>query len=151
MFDQINLKLKPSLLISAMMTTACLSAMMLIGSLNIPIASLLLLFLTLLGVNFYYVRLLGSHKSLSSITQIRLYKKELTLFDSQNQYFRAELSPNSFITPWLCILVFSSTTNNKTKIVLLCKQNIKNQDDFRRFRVWTKFGHTTQHNKTLIE
>ncbi|MFT5719338.1 MAG: hypothetical protein ACI9T7_003551 [Oleiphilaceae bacterium] len=151
MYDQINLGIKPSFFISAIITVACLSATILITSLDIPFSLMFLFIMAFLGVNFYYVRLFGSLTLINSITHIRLYQKELTLFDSQNHQIRAELCATSLITTWGCVLIFSSITEKKTKIVLLCKHNIRNQNDFRRFRVWTKFGHSTQQNKTLIE
>ncbi|MFT7185391.1 MAG: hypothetical protein ACI84K_000769 [Pseudohongiellaceae bacterium] len=151
MFDQINLELKPSFSLSAIITAACLSAAILIGSRDIPLNLMFLLLMIFLGTNFYYVSLLGSLKLNNSITLIRLYQNEITLFDSKKQRFRASLSTNSFIAPWGCLLVFSSTTDKKTKIVLLSKQNIENINDFRRFRVWSKFGHSTQNNTALFE
>jgi len=151
MFDQINLEIKPSFFLSAIITAACLSASLLIGSRDIPLSLMFLLLLVLGGINYYYVSLFGFLKLKNSITFIRVYQKELTLLDSKKHGFRAKLSDNSFITPWLCILVFSSTTNKKTKIVLLCKQNVENNNDFRRFRVWTKFGKSTPQNIALFE
>jgi len=151
MFDQINLKLKPSFFLSVIITAACLSATLLIGSRDIPLSLMLLLLLISGWVNFYYVNLFGSLRLKNSTTLIRIYQKELTLLDKKKQLFRATISANSFITPWVCILVFSSTTDKKTKIVLLCKQNVENNSDFRRFRVWTKFGNFTPQNIALFE
>lgn len=151
MFDQINLELKPSFCLSAIITAACLAAIVLIGSRDIPLSLMFLLLVIFLGLNFYYVSLFGSLSLKSSITLIRLYQKELTIFDSKKQLFRVKLSDNSFISPWGCILVFSSITDKKTKVVLLCKQNVENANDFRRFRVWTKFGNSTPKNIALLE
>jgi|GEM_PF-6251645 len=151
MFDQINLELKPSLFLSAVISAACLAAVVLIGSREIPLIIMFILILIFLGVNFYYVNLFGSLRLKSSVTLIRLYKKELTILDSRKQCFRVKLSGNSLITPWGCILVFSSTTDKKTSVVLLCKQNVTNINDFRRFRVWTKFGNSTPKDIALFE
>lgn len=151
MFDQINLELKPSLLLATFITAACLSAVILIGSRDIPLILMFLLLLIFLSTNLYYVSLLGTLKSNHSITLIRIYQNEITLFNSKDQYFRANLSANSFITPWGCLLVFSSTTGRRAKIVLVSKLNIKNNNDFRRFRVWSKFGNSTQQNTALFE
>ena len=151
MFDQINLELKPSFFLSTIITAACLATILLIGSRDIPLSLMFLLLLIFFGVNFYYVNLFGSLRLKSSIILIRVYQKELTLLDSRKQLFRVKLSDNSFITPWGCILVFSSTTDKKTKVVLLCKQNVENTNDFRRFRVWTKFGNSTPKNIAILE
>jgi len=151
MFDQIKLELKPSFFISASITTACFSTTLLIGSLDIPLSLMFLLLLTSWGVNFYYISLFGSLRLKNSITLIRVYQQELTLLNSKKQLIRVKLSDNSLITPWGCILIFSSTTDKKTIVVLLCKSNTENNNDFRRFRVWTKFGNSTQKNIALLE
>jgi len=151
MFDQINLEIKPSFILSAAITAACLSATLLIGSRDIPLSLMIFFLLIFLGVNFHYVSLFGSLRRKNSITVIRLYRDNLTLLDSNKQLHCTTLSESSFITPWFCILVFSSKTDKKTKTVLLCKQNIENNNDFRRFRVWTKFGNSTPNNIALLE
>ena len=150
MFDQINIELKPSFLLTTLISIPFVSASLLVGSRDISIFIIILTLLTFLWVNLYYINLLSTLKLASSIAHIRFLNKNLTLIDRSKQCFSGELSDHSLITPWCCILFFSSNTCKRLKIVLLCKQNVKNYDELRRFRVWAKFGDSMPQKSSFI-
>ena len=150
MFDQINIELKPSFFVAALINIPFVSASLLVGSRDTSLFIIALLLLTFLWVNLYYVSLLSALRLKASITHIRLSDKQLTLVDNSKQSFYVELSNHSLVTPWFCILIFTLNASKKEKIVLLCKQNINNSDEFRRFRVWTKFGNSLPQKPSVI-
>ena len=151
MFDQISLELTPSFLVATLITAVCFSAGILMQSLDLSFGLNFLLLLCLLAINGYYLRLFGTLKSPSAITRIKLNQQTITLFDQRKNVYHAEFSNYSFVNPWFCILMFSSTANNSLTPVILCKHNLNNKNDFRRFRVWIKFGQATPKNKALFE
>jgi hypothetical protein len=150
MFDQINIECKPSIFLTTLISLPFVSASLLVGSRDIPILMMILAFLIFLRVNLYYINLLCTLKLRSSITHIRLANNKLTLIDKSKQCLNVALSDHSLITPWCCILLLSSNTSKKLKVVLICKPNVKSHDEFRRFRVWTKFGNSITQKPSFI-
>lgn len=151
MFDQINLQVRPSLVLSAIIALPCIAALILIVTRDVPIIVTLILSLFISGIAVYYIALCGLLRLKNSILRIGINKNELMLFDLNGKKIQVNLLPGSFITPWLCILVFSNRTDKETFQVLLCRKNIESPDEFRRFRVWSQYGNpplqTTEHFK----
>ena len=143
MFEEIDLRLKPSFFLSGLIAFLFFLVMLLIGSRDIhPILSLPLL-VTLLGVGLYYIKLFGLLNLNKSIKGITLSQKVLCIKHMNGQSTHTNLLSSSFITPWFCLLVFASNTETSNfHIVLLCKKNTVDQEQFRRFRVWSKFSNT---------
>ena len=115
MFDQINIELKPSFFVTALINIPFVSASILEGSRDTTIFIKALLLFTFLWVNLYYVSLLSTLRLKTSITHIRLSDKQLTLIDISKQSFYVDLSNHSLVTPWFCILIF--TLNSKKKSI----------------------------------
>jgi len=141
MFDLIKLELKPSFFLSTIIALPCLSAIVIVGTRDAPTISILLVSLILLGISFYYVNLFGLLGSKKSIKHISLSKQVLKVYGLNKKPIIVNLLNSSFISPWLCILQFTSTDNSSNRYtVILCRQNIKSQSEFRRLRVWSKYG-----------
>ena len=141
MFDLIKLELKPSFFLSTIIALPCLSAIVIVGTRDAPTISILLVSLILLGTSFYYVNLLGLLRSKKSIKHISLSKQVLKVYGLNKKPIIVNLLNSSFISPWLCILQFTSTDVSSNRYtVILCRQNIKSQSEFRRLRVWSKYG-----------
>ena len=149
MFDQINLELKPSLILSTFISMVGVISMSLILTRDIPFGILLLIILVIFMINIYLVNLYGLLRLSRSVTHIKLLKNTLTLFFNNKPSQIAKLSDNSLITPWACILIF--TSNKKKRVVFIYKYNTNCLDNYRRFRVWTKFGKTTPQTSALLE
>ena len=144
MFDQITLELKPSAYLSAFIVLPCAAAILLVSTRNTPAILSFAILLAILGGGAYYIRLYVLLNLKQSIHRISLFQNILTIFDASQKTSIVTLHKNSFITPWFCILVLSiAEKKTKTRTVLLCKHNIADQDSFRRFRVWSKYGETT--------
>jgi len=151
MYDQITLEFKPSVYLCAFIVLPCVAAIILVGTRNTPLLFNFALSLAILGGGAYYTRLYALLNLKQAIHKIKLSQKTLTIFNSSHHASNVTLHKNSFISPWFCILNFS-ITEGKTKacIVLLCKHNIRDQDSFRRFRVWSKYGEASSQEIELF-
>ena len=141
MFEEINLRITPSFFLSSLIALLYLLVMLLVGSRDIPAIFSLSLLVIISGSGLYHIKLLGLLNIGKSINEITLSQQTLSIKFMNGQSTHAGLLSSSFITPWFCLLVFTSDTEaTNPNIAFICKRNVENQAQFRRFRVWSKFS-----------
>ena len=144
MFDQISLELKPSIVISIIIAMPSLCALVLIGTRDIQFPLMMLLTCPIICITGYYIYLFGLLRLKPSVTQIKLLQNTLSIKHGNNALVTENfvtIDTNSFTSPWSCILTTIPTNiTQKRFTILVCKYNVKHSDDFRRLRVWLKYG-----------
>jgi len=152
-YNSNSLRLKPSIAVSALFVVPAIAAIFLVLTRDLSEYPSLAAILIIICCTGYLTRLIGLLKLKDSIVEITTTGQAFYLTEKQGAKNEVALLDNSIISPLFCLLSFSrinQTSISKyffpksTRHLLICRYNVENFDNYRRFRVIARFGRISQ-------
>ena len=136
----LHVALRPSRMLGLLLGVACVSVVVLIALLPLPVWGKVLGVLVVTLATTYSYNQYAGLRLLRSITALEVGSKgELRCFTRAHDWRNAEVLGSSFVTPWLTVLNMRLPDQLLAQHVVLLPDTLES-DAFRRLRVWLRWG-----------
>lgn len=136
----LHVSLRPSRLLALFLVGACVSIVVLIALLPIPVWARVLCALVVTCATAYSLSRYAQLHIPQSITALEVGSKgEFRCFTRAQDWCDAEVLGSTFVTPWLTVLNLSLPGNRLVQHVVIMPDAV-DRDAFRHLRVWLRWG-----------